>query len=137
MIVSRKWATVYRNFNKFTKNNSEWLNTPFKIPIKNVTTSSVTGRPNIPYASCFQRKQRQKVKTAITHCNMTAPQIIRAAIKKLFTSGKRSAAQLLEEMQLTSNRAITIKNKYKYSKYPNPYTLLAFIIETSSLNNST
>lgn len=133
LTISRKWSKVCRNFKKFTKNNREWLNTPFKIPLNKVSTSSsVTGRSNIPYASCSQRTQRRKVKTALTFSNMTSPQIISAAKKKLYVSGQRCAAQLLEEMQLTPNRAKSIKSSFNFSKYPIPYTAdeaLAFIID--------
>lgn len=47
LIISRKWSIVSRGYNRFTKNNTEWLNNSFKIPSNKMLTLSVSGRPNI------------------------------------------------------------------------------------------
>ncbi|KAE9522334.1 hypothetical protein AGLY_017280, partial [Aphis glycines] len=132
LTTSRKWSKVNRNYKKFTKTNTEWLNTKFKMPSNKKSNFSIPDRPVIPFALCSKRTQRQKIKIAISNSNMNSPEILCAAKNKMVLSGQRTAAHLFEETQASPSRAKKMKTKYNYSNYPIPYTAdeaLAFIID--------
>lgn len=139
LTTSRKWSKVSRNYKLFEKINSEWLNFPFKMPIKKKLTSvSVTttvGRPPKPFINSSERSQRRKINSTISS-RITSPEIACAAKKCLYKSGKRSVLQLLKNSTLSPNRAKKINNAYKNinKNRPVPYTAdeaLAFILDNN------
>lgn len=119
--------------------DSEWLNTPFKMPIKikntSVSVTTAVGRPSKPFIVSSERSQRRKITSTITS-RITSPEIVSLAKKKLFMSGQRSVVQLFKNSTSSPNRAKKIKNAYKNinKKRPIPYTAdeaLAFILDNN------
>lgn len=106
----KKWTEAYRRQETFLVKNEKWLQGTFEIP--RVSQISV-GRPFKPFEECSERSKRRKTqelrgvvdKTVLLHATQTS----------LYSSGKRTASKILENLTKSPKRA---------KKYQMGYTTL-------------
>ncbi|XP_050525962.1 uncharacterized protein LOC126896864 [Daktulosphaira vitifoliae] len=102
--------------------------------IKKKSTKTIQGRPLVDLTECSERTMRRKINSALTMTSMTSPEILCAAKKKLFVSGKRNETALFNKLLLSPNSVPQMKMAIKDScnKEPISYTAdeaLAFIVD--------
>lgn len=130
VILVRKWRASNSTFNGFTKKNVLWLQKQFEMPNQcNKKIKQKVGRPKKLFTeTSIRSKQRQ---SAVIGKICTTPEITFIAKSKLYKSGRRTLANLLEEGASTPKRALKMKKALKTKKVIpfSPQEALAFILD--------
>lgn len=138
VILTRLWAKSARKLSNFYKNNKQWLETEFIMPITQssvLSTSYVAaGRPPKAFAESSKRSKNRNIKGLLK--SYSSPEINYAAQSKLQKLGKRNTAMLLKESLTTPTRSTKIKKAYlsSLSIGITPFTAdeaLAFILDNN------
>lgn len=130
VILVRKWRASNSTFNMFAKKNALWLQKQFEIPnqyIKKIKEK--VGRQRKLFTESSIRGKQRKSSAIGKICK--TPVITFVVKSKLYKSGKRTLAKLLEEGASTPKIGLKMKKALKTKKVIpfSPQEALAFILD--------
>lgn len=114
---TKRWMKASKHEEVFLKNNRDWLEGTFEIPIE---SASPQGRPAKSFEDLSERSKRRK--TEEIRATLKHDVIIHAAQSVLQNTGQRNASKVLKEITNSPTRA----SKYRsaYSKVNNDDDML-------------
>lgn len=108
VLLTKKWTQSNRTLNIFVKKNSDWLKMKFKLPqLINHKNNITIARPKILFLESSDSTKKTKVNHIVNF--FTSPELVSAMSTKFHKSGKRNAANVLNEAISTPKRATKIK----------------------------
>lgn len=112
--IREKWERKQRNLDLFLRSYEEWLNEDlvFDMIPECSQSSSIRGRPQTSFENSSKRTKKRKVQQLLT--GYSQEQLTYAAQLSVGSSGRRDAANLMQEISTASpRRATTYKRARK------------------------
>lgn len=110
--LGKKWGKCNRNYKLFINQNAEWLKTPFKLPPQSPKKDTsikrgYVGRPKKSFSESSKASKRRKIQELTK--SYSAAELVYAAKIKLQKSGRRCAAELLNDILKNPSKAYEIR----------------------------
>lgn len=98
--IKKRWLCAYRRGETFLKQNKNWLQECFEIPV----VISRPGRPTKPFNELSERSKRRKTQSIREHLHTDELQF--STQMKLKESGMTTASKVLNEITESPGRAL-------------------------------